>query len=92
MYIGDIIKEYRNQHNLSIEDFATAANLTIKEITSLEANFTNHSTTPIPVAMRQLKGIAQAMNIPMPILMNQLPSNQEVVVNVIADSDQPHIK
>lgn len=92
MYIGDIIKEYRSQHNLSLEEFANAANLTIPELTALEANFEKDSTTPITVAMRQLRGIAQAMNIAMPILMSQLPSDQEVAVNVIADSDQPHMK
>ena len=42
--------------------------------------------------MRQIKGIASAMSVPMPIVMAQIPSDQELVVHVVAESDQPHAK
>ena len=48
--------------------------------------------TPYPVAMRQIKSIAEAIEQPIPIIMNQISSDQEIVVNVIAESDQPHAK
>ena len=92
MYIGDIIKAFREEHQLSQEIFAAKAGLTVSEINTLEQNFQDGSPTPVPVAIRQIKGIAQAMEQPMPVIMSQLPSDQQVVVNVVAESDQPHAK
>ena len=90
MYIGDIIKAFREEHQLSQETFAAKAGLTVSEINTLEQNFQDGSSTPVPVAIRQIKGIAQAMEQPMPVIMSQIPSDQQVVVNVVAESDQPH--
>ena len=86
MYIGDFIKEYREANGVSIEDFATKAGLTVTEIEALENNLQEDGTV-IPVAMRQIKGIAA-----MPVVMAQIPSDQELVVHVVAESDQPHAK
>lgn len=91
MYIGDFIKEYRKANSISIEDFATKAGLTVTEIEALEKNLQEDGKV-IPVAMRQIKGIATAMDIAMPIVMDQIPSDQELVVHVVAESDQPHAK
>ena len=92
MYIGDIIKAFREEHQLSPETFATKAGLTVNEINTLEQNFQDGTFTPVPVSIRQIKGIAQAMEQPMPVIMSQIPSDQQVVVNVVAESDQPHAK
>ena len=92
MYIGDIIKAFREEHQLSQETFAAKAGLAVSEINTLEQNFQDGSSTPVPVAIRQIKGIAQAMEQPMPVIMSQIPSDQQVVVNVVAESDQPHAK
>lgn len=92
MYIGDIIKAFREEHQLSQETFAAKASLTASEINTLEQNFRDGSSTPVPVAIRQIKGIAQAMEQPMPVIMSRIPSDQQVVVNVVAESDQPHAK
>ena len=91
MYIGDFIKEYREANGVSVEDFATKAGLTVTEIEVLEKNVQEDGTV-VPVAMRQIKGIAAAMDVPMPMVMAQIPSDQELVVNVVAESDQPHAK
>ena len=92
MYIGDIIKAFREAHQISQEIFATKAGLTINEINTLEQNFQDGTSTPVPVAIRQIKGIAQAIEQPMPVIMSQIPSDQQIVVNVVAESDQPHAK
>ena len=92
MYIGDIIKAFREEHQLSQETFAAKAGLTVNEINTLEQNFQDGFSTPVPVAIRQIKGIAQAMEQPMPVIMSRIPSDQQVVVNVVAESDQPHAK
>ncbi|PQL11529.1 helix-turn-helix domain-containing protein [Veillonella sp. T11011-6] len=91
MYIGDFIKEYREANGVSIEDFANKASLTVTEIEALEKNIQKDGTV-VPVAMRQIKDIAAAMNVPMPVVMAQIPSDQELVVHVVAESDQPHAK
>lgn len=91
MYIGDFIKEYRKANSISIEDFATKAGLTVTEIEALEKNLQEDGKV-IPVAMRQIKGIATATDVAMPIIMAQIPSDQELVVHVVAESDQPHAK
>ncbi|SNV71621.1 helix-turn-helix transcriptional regulator [Veillonella rodentium] len=92
MYIGEIIRTYREQHNMTIEEFATRSNLSQTEISQLEELFQADGSTPHPVAMRQIKNIAEAIGQPIPVIMNQISSNQEVVVNVVAESDQPHAK
>lgn len=91
MYIGDFIKQYRDSNGVSIEDFANKAGLTTTEIEVLEKNVQDDGTV-VPVAMRQIKGIAAAMDVPMPMVMAQIPSDQELVVHVVAESDQPHSK
>lgn len=54
MYIGEIIKSYREQHNMTVEEFANKSNLSQAEITQLEELFQSDGTTPYPVAMRQI--------------------------------------
>ena len=62
MYIGDFIKQYRETNGVSIEDFANKAGLTTSEIEVLEKNVQDDGTI-VPVAMRQIKGIAVAMDV-----------------------------
>ena len=92
MYIGEIIKSYREQHNMTVEEFANKSNLSQTEITQLEELFQSDGMTPYPVAMRQIKSIAEAIEQPIPIIMNLISADQEIVVNVVAESDQPHAK
>ena len=92
MYIGEIIKSYREQHNMTVEEFANKSNLSQTEINLLEELFQSDGMTPHPVAMRQIKNIAEAIEQPIPIIMNHISADQEIVVNVVAESDQPHAK
>ena len=49
--------------------------------------------TPHPVAMRQIKAIAEAIGQPIPHhYESYFFADQEIVVNVVAESDQPHAK
>ena len=92
MYIGEIIKSYREKHNMTVEEFANKSSLSQTEINQLEELFQNDGTTPHRVAMRQIKAIAEAIGQPIPIIMNLISTDQEIVVNVVAESDQPHAK
>ena len=92
MYIGEIIKSYREKHNMTVEEFANKSSLSQTEINQLEELFQSDGTTPHPVAMRQIKARAEAIGQPLPIIMNLISADQEIVVNVVAESDQPHAK
>ena len=91
MYIGDFIKQYRESNGVSIEDFANKAGLTTTEIEVLEKNVQDDGTI-VPVAMRQIKGIAAAMDVPMPMVMAQIPSDQTLPQHVQLILDQPPAK
>lgn len=39
MYIGEIIKSYREQHNMTVEEFANKSNLSQAEITNWKNYF-----------------------------------------------------
>ena len=91
MYIGDFIKQLSRLQWSIHWDFANKAGLTTTEIEVLEKNVQDDGTV-VPVAMRQIKGIVAAMDVPMPMVMAQIPSDQELVVHVVAESDQPHAK
>lgn len=92
MYIGEIIKNFREEHNMTIEEFANKTNLSQTELNQLEELFQSDGVTPHPVSMRQIKVIAEVIGQPIPVIMNQISDNQEIVVNVVAESDQPHAK
>ena len=83
MYIGEIIKSYREQHNMTVEEFANKSNLRQTEINQLEELFQSDGTTPHPVAMRQIKAIAEAIGHPITIIMNIITANQEIIINVV---------
>ena len=40
----------------------------------------------------KLKAIAEAIGQPIPIIMNLISADQEIVVNVVAESDQSYAK
>ena len=81
--------DYKTQENFQNLDFLNE--IMKVEIRYIEKNI-NDDGTVVPVAMRQIKGIAAAMDVPMPVVMAQIPSDQELVVHVVAESDQPHAK
>lgn len=92
MFIGTIIKQYRQDNNLSLEDFSLASGLDIQTLESLENIYKDKDQNPVPVAMRDLKAISQVIKQPIPMLMMQIGSDQPIEVNVVAESDQPHAK
>ena len=91
MYIGDFIKQYREFNGVSIEDFANKAGLTTTEIEVLEKNVQDGwycSTRSNAPNQRYCSryGCTYAYS------HGTDPSDQELVVHVVAESDQPHAK
>lgn len=62
MYIGEVIKKYREEHNLSTRTFAERANLSNGYISQLERVYDYRTNKPILVSYEAMKKIAEAMS------------------------------
>lgn len=78
MKIGDYIKQYRTEHDLSGRAFAKLANLSVQHEANLE-NGTNSDGTPLKLSMPMVKKVAAATGIGQVELLLML--DEEVTVN-----------
>lgn len=81
MFIGELIKKYRKDYNLSQRDFAKRCNLSHTYIAALEKNIDVRTGKPIAPTLEAVKSIASAMNIDVEDLLKTLDGRQEFVVN-----------
>lgn len=81
MYLGEIIKNYRQTNNISMNDFAKLANLSKPYISMLEKNKNSRSGKPIIPSVVTLKKVAKAMNISFDDLIKQLDAGQEILLS-----------
>jgi len=77
MYIGELIKEYRNKHQLSQREFADKTNLTYGYINILEKVYNPKNGKPYSVTIEAAKEIANAMNMSINEMLDTLEYNQE---------------
>ena len=81
MLLGDIIKKYRSEHNLSQRDFAKKCDLSHTYIAALEKKFDSRSGKKIAPTVDSVKSISKALNMPLQDLLNVLDNEQEFIVN-----------
>ena len=81
MYIGEVIKKYREEHNLSTRTFAEKVGLSNGYISQLERIYDYRTNKPILVSYEALKKIADGMNITIDNLVSILEEDQEVTIN-----------
>lgn len=81
MYIGEIIKNYREQHRLSQRAFAAKTTLSASYINTLEKVFNPKNNKPYSVTTDVAVEIANAMNINIEELLSMLDKNQEFNIN-----------
>lgn len=86
MFLGEIIKKYRNEQNLSQRDFAQKCNLSYTYISALEKNKDYRSGKPISPTLETVKSVAEGMNIPIDELLKILDENQEFIINSTLDN------
>ncbi len=72
MTIGDIIKEYREKYNVTMDDFAQMSGLSKGYISMLEKNENPRTKQPIMPTTKTLQAVSQALNISVSELMNKL--------------------
>lgn len=81
MLLGDIIKQYRYEHNLSQRAFAKKCNLSHTYIAALEKKFDTRSGKKFAPTIDAVKNISYALEIPLTELLSILDDNQEFIIN-----------
>lgn len=81
MFIGEIIKEYRDTYNLSQIEFASKTSLSHSYINTLEKVFNPKTGKPYSVTTDVAKELANAMKMPIEDLIYKLDETQEIEVN-----------
>lgn len=85
MTLGDIVKKYREDNNISMDNFSKRAGLSKGYISMLEKNKNPNSGKPIRPSLLTIKSIAMAMNIDVNDLIDSL-DNQEVILSKEKDA------
>lgn len=81
MYLGELIREYRKKHDLSMQAFSDRANLSKAYINQLENNRNPKTGDPIVPSIETFYKVAAAMSIPVDELLNAVDENQPLVIN-----------
>lgn len=86
VYLGKIIKEYRDDNKLSMDDFANKTGLSKPYIAMLEKNFNPKSKKEIVPTVDTIAKCAKAMDIEFNDLFNVLNPSNSIVTNFVIDS------
>lgn len=81
MLLGDIIKQYREEHQMSLQDFADLIGTSRSYIHMLEKNVNPSTKKPISPSIETLKSLANAMNMDLEILLKQLNDEQNIYLD-----------
>ena len=81
MNLGEIIKEYRKEHNLSLQDFASKIGTSRSYIHMLEKNINPSTNKPINPSIETLKSLANAMDMDIDLLLKKLDDNQLIYLD-----------
>ena len=81
MKLGDYIKQYRDENNLSLREFANKTNLSHSYIGFLEKNIDRRTGKEMIPSLRTLKEIAKATNNTPDELLELLDEEQEFSLN-----------
>ncbi|MBG9366507.1 XRE family transcriptional regulator [Streptococcus sp. NLN64] len=82
MHLGEIIKEYRIGHKLSMDAFAKKSGLTKGYISMLEKNEHPKSKKPIVPTEETISKVARGMGVDVGYILNKLNPNQEIQINI----------
>ena len=81
MFLGDVIKEYRTKHDLSMDKFALLSGLSKSYISMLEKNINPTTGKSIEPTFNVIQRCAKAMHIDVNELIILLDENQPIKVN-----------
>lgn len=78
MTLGDLIKKYREIHNISMDEFSKMCALSKGYISMLENNINPRSSKPIAPTLPTIKKIATAMNADVDSVLKIIDSDQKI--------------
>jgi len=78
MKLGDIVKDYRTKHNLTMQEFANKAKLSKGYVSMLEKGVNPQTKKPIIPLLNTVNQIAEAMNVDLEVLLKILDKNQPI--------------
>lgn len=81
MLLGDIIKQYRTEHKMSLQDFADLIGSSRSYIHMLEKNVNPTTNKPINPSIETLKLLAQAMHMDLDYLLKLLNTDQNIYLD-----------
>lgn len=92
MYIGELIKKYRLNHSLSMQEFANASGLSKAYIGMLEKIYNPQNKKPISPSLPKMQSIAKAMGLTIDELLPLLDDEQEVIINTSNKPEKEGVK
>lgn len=81
MLLGDMIKKYREENEMSLQDFAERIGTSRSYIHMLEKNVNPTTNKPINPSIETLKLLAYAMNMDLQYLLTQLDGEQNIYLD-----------
>ena len=81
MNLGEIIKKFRDDNELSMDKFAKMSNLSKAYISVLEKNKRPKTGKPVTPSIPVIKNVAEAMNMSFDELFNMLEDNQIISIS-----------
>lgn len=81
MLLGDIIKQYRSEHKMSMQAFANLIHSSKSYISMIEKNYNPATGKPINPSLETLKLISEAIHIDIDALLKMLDDDQEILLN-----------
>ncbi len=92
MLLGEIIKQYRSEHKMSMQTFADLIHSSKSYISMIEKNFNPATGKPINPSLETLKLISEAIHIDIDTLLKMLDNDQEIILNEDKYKEQFKIK
>lgn len=83
MILGDILKEYRTKHKLSMDKFAELSGLTKGYISMLEKNQHPKTKKALLPTLDTLEKVAKGMGLPVEELVKQLDAQQPIALTLL---------
>lgn len=88
MFLGELIKKYRIDNEISMRDFSKICGLSHTYIAALEKNIDSRTGKPIAPTLDTVKLVAKALNISIDDMLKILDDEQEFIVNENISSNE----
>ena len=87
--LGDLVKKYRTEHDLSLRDFSRISGVSNGYISMLEKNEHPKTKKPIVPSLEKMKCIASAMGMTLDALLKIIDEDQPVSIGKDRTSSSP---